>query len=181
MIACIGWGSLTWDPAGLPISGQWHDDGPQLPIEFVRQSDNGRLTLAINPGSSVVRTYWASLNVNDLEAAIEALRIREGRTRRKWIGDWSHTQLANDERTNVIAQWANEHGIASVVWAALPPKFHGQNGLAPTEREAVAYLLKLTGEERRLAEEYVRRTPSQIRTSYRASIERELGWTPKSA
>jgi hypothetical protein len=43
-IACVGWGSLVWDPRDLPVKGAWRPDGPRLPIEFARQSDNGRLT-----------------------------------------------------------------------------------------------------------------------------------------
>lgn len=37
-IAIIGWGSLVWDPRDLPIESPWHDDGPELPIEFARIS-----------------------------------------------------------------------------------------------------------------------------------------------
>lgn len=37
------------------------------------------------------------------------------------------------------------------------------------------------GNEHQNAEEYVRRTPSQIRTTFRDRIERELGWTARSS
>jgi len=45
-IACLGWGSLIWSPRTLPVSGDWHTDGPHLPIEFSRQAADGRITLA---------------------------------------------------------------------------------------------------------------------------------------
>ncbi|HOW68396.1 MAG TPA: hypothetical protein P5055_13320 [Candidatus Paceibacterota bacterium] len=47
-IAILGWGSLIWNPRDLPITGDWQGDGPVLPIEFTRISDNGRLTLVID-------------------------------------------------------------------------------------------------------------------------------------
>ncbi len=47
-IGIIGWGSLIWDPRGLPIKCKWHKNGPELPIEFSRISQDGRLTLVID-------------------------------------------------------------------------------------------------------------------------------------
>lgn len=54
MIVCLGWGSLIWDQKNLPVKGQWHEDGPSLPVEFVRQSINGRLTLVIDQSSQLM-------------------------------------------------------------------------------------------------------------------------------
>jgi hypothetical protein len=47
-IACIGWGSLIWDNGNLDSKGDWQNDGPMIPVEFARQSKNGRITLVID-------------------------------------------------------------------------------------------------------------------------------------
>jgi hypothetical protein len=50
--------------------------------------------------------------------------------------------------------------------------------LQPPSAEAVIdYLSKLKGEERLLAETYVRCAPPQIDTAYRRRIVQALGWT----
>ena len=43
----------------LNIENKWFEDGPLLPIEFTRQSDNGRMTLIIDNAAKPVRTLWA--------------------------------------------------------------------------------------------------------------------------
>jgi 1-acyl-sn-glycerol-3-phosphate acyltransferase len=48
-IAVLGWGSLIWSPGNLKIDREWHEDGPFLPIEFARVSQDGRLTLVLFP------------------------------------------------------------------------------------------------------------------------------------
>jgi hypothetical protein len=65
-----------------------------------------------------------------------------------------------------------------VVWTALPAKFAGASGRAPTSEEAVAWLDSLQGDDRAKAEDYVRRTPAHIDTHYRRLIEKRLGWRP---
>ncbi len=46
--AVLAWGSLVWDPRALQTTGKFTANGPLLPIEFCRVSDDGRLTLAID-------------------------------------------------------------------------------------------------------------------------------------
>src|SRR6266545_5049596 len=72
-IACLGWGSLVWDPRQLPVYPQWFEDGPFVPIEFTRQSSDGRMTLVIDPRSARVRVLWAHMVPLDLGAAVRAL------------------------------------------------------------------------------------------------------------
>jgi hypothetical protein len=77
-----------------------------------------------------------------------------------------------------IAAWMKGKGIDAVVWTALPAKFAGASGRAPTLEEAVAWLDSLQGAQRAKAEDYIRRTPAHIDTRYRRLIEQRLGWRP---
>ena len=76
-IACLGWGSLCWDARELPVH-EWRKDGPILPLEFARQSQDGRITLAVTVGGTELQTLWAELSAVSLEDAANLLRSREG-------------------------------------------------------------------------------------------------------
>ena len=73
-----GWGSLIWKPGDLPIKGNWKEDGPLLPIEFARQSNDGRITLVLVPKYPLLNCCWIELDCNDFQEAQEALCKREG-------------------------------------------------------------------------------------------------------
>jgi hypothetical protein len=173
MIACLGWGSLVWDPKKLPIKGEWQNDGPYVPVEFLRQSNNGRLTLVIDPLSQPMPILWAELNVCKLSEAVEHLRIRE-ETSCKKIGRWPDAN--GYEYGSEIANWAKSKGINGVVWTSLGPKFNGVDGRRPSEIEAIQYLDELTDDKRNLAREYVEKAPSQIDTHYRRAFAIGLNW-----
>ena len=179
MIAILGWGSLVWDPGALSIHRQWHTDGPYARAEFVRQSNNGRLTLVLLQGAEPVRSLWATFAGSDLTQAREDLCTREGippKNLKKHIGSWSRGD-ANPACVLDLEPWASARGIESVVWTALPPKFGGVDGTSPTVDQAVSYLASLTGPARDLAEQYIRRAPPQVDTFYRRRIEAALGWS----
>lgn len=177
IIACLGWGSLIWDPRELPIQRQWFEDGPFMKIEFARHSNDDRITLVIVPEAAPVRTLWAVMDTSDLEAAREALRQREGRPGVDKIGTWRKGENAPAAIPS-IADWAVAHGIDAVIWTALPTKIAATDNRTPTDDEVLSHLSSLQGAARDNAERYIRLAPRQIDTVYRRKIEAKLGWTP---
>jgi hypothetical protein len=118
------------------------------------------------------------MDTADLDAAREALRVREGIPRKnfgKHIGTW---MLGHPCPQMILSlpEWATARGVTDVVWTALPPKLPATKG-SPASR-VVRHLAALRGQQRITAEDYVRRTPRQIDTSYRRLIEAALQWTP---
>ena len=176
-IACLGWGSLVWDPRELPILRHWFSDGPLVPVEFLRQSSDGRITLVIGQEVPVVRSFWALMDTPDLAIAREALRQREGTSSKRpdHIGAWQYGTKAPESIAG-LDRWADVTQVEAVVWTALPPKI-GAVERAPSSEEVIAYLSQLTGSARDHAEQYIRRAPRQIDTPYRRQIESTLGWT----
>jgi hypothetical protein len=173
---------LIWDPRELPIVGRWLGDGPFVPVEFARQSSNGRITLVITPGAVPVRVFWAQFAPMDLADACDALGGREGVPdgwREKYIGRW---RVGDDPPDAIpgLAPWAQGRGVDAVVWTALPPRFDGQEQV-PAVDEVIGYLEGLRGGTRDEAERYIRCAPAQTDTAYRRRIEVELGWRGRCA
>lgn len=178
-VACLAWGSLVWNPGELPIDGRWHSDGPGVQVEYLRQSKDGRLTLVLEASASIVPALWARMQSNDLPSAVTALAARENigpKSTPKFIGSWSKGQTEPD-LVHGLADWAYTNDIEHVIWTALPPFFDGQQVTA-TKEQALSYLRGLSGEAKEKSEQYVRMTPSQVRTRYRRVIEETLHWVP---
>ncbi|WP_371432467.1 hypothetical protein [Novosphingobium sp.] len=170
-IACLGWGSLYWNPDGLPV-GAWREDGPELPLEFARLSGGGRVTLVVMPDGPRVPTLWTLLDVGDLAAGMAALRKREN-TKSAWIGRWP-TGIGSLFEAE-ISEWAAGKGLDGVVWTAIPPKWNNEDGRVPTEDEVVSYLTGLQGAATIEPFKYVRNAPPQIQTPYRPALARVVG------
>ncbi len=183
-IGCLGWGSLVWDPRELPVRSAWFDDGPWLPVEFARQSANGRITLVICGVEHSVRAYWSLLAVSELETAKAAFAAREGIKARyveQHVGFWEAASgRSNGAAATTIARWAQDKALDAVLWANLPIGFIGRRGQVPPADEILHYLRRLPPVPGKLAQQYIRRTPPQIDTPYRRRIEQELGWKAAS-
>lgn len=175
-IACLGWGSLIWDPRTLPLASQWHSDGPELCVEFVRQSADDRITLVIDPSAAPLEVLWARLDVQNLAKARTALADRE-RCQAQHVGCWSVGE-AEPASIPLLEPWARSRAFDAVVWTALPARYHGLEA-TPTIEQVLAHLRALRDEKLARAEAYIRRAPRQIMTTYRRRIETELGWYPR--
>lgn len=179
-IACLGWGSLIWQPGNLLIRRAWFEDGPLLPIEFTRQSKDGRLTLVINESAKATRTLWALMATDNLNDAKRNLQEREGiplKNIDKSIGVVSANEDAKSKIEVIIKEWMQNLKIDAVIWTNLPSKFQGENNRTPTIEEAISYIKSLDINSKKNAEEYIRKTPRQIDTDYRRKIESEFGWS----
>ncbi|WP_333617514.1 hypothetical protein [Mixta calida] len=173
-IACLGWGSLLWKPDALPVSGDWHADGPSLPIEFSRIGDSGELATAVCINAPLVPVFWTKLAVDTLEQACDALRQREQIPEER--SDGIGALITQGSATGPLAEWAQARQIDAVIWTALPPRIAYSEGLIPTLDDAVAYLSELQGEKRDHARHYLEQVPRQIDTPYRRGIKARLGW-----
>lgn len=183
LIACLGWGSLVWDPRELPREGTWQEGGPRLPIEFSRISSDGRLTLAIDPkkGESVPTRFVLSPRA-DLEDAVCDLRAREG-TSSKHIGyiDLEHEKKSyrEEEVGGIIRHWAKVHGFDAVVWTDLVPNFKKETDVPFSLDAAVKYLNGLPKNVAKQAREYIERAPTEVDTPLRRRL-RDSGWLKRA-
>ncbi len=186
-IAILGWGSLIWQPKKLEYNKSfgWQKDGPILPIEFARISKDGRLTLVITENGSKVPVSYTLSNYQNLDEAILNLAVREGSGRNS-IGSYNKIDdtFSHDVifKQNILG-WIIEKDIDAVIWTNLGENWDIKNEkgeiisqIQPNNR--IEYLKELKGNTSVLAEEYIRRTPSQIQTHFRKLIEEELKWKP---
>ncbi len=179
-IACLGWGSLIWKPESLLIQREWFKDGPFLPIEYTRKSNDGRLTLVISNEAKLVRTLWAIMDTVDLSVAITSLRIREriGKNNfNKNIGSILVEENQIDPIKISIKIWAQSLQIDAVIWTSLLPKFDEEETRIINVNEALTYFKNCDVNTLALAKEYIRKTPKQIDTDFRRTFEKVFNWT----
>ncbi len=177
-IACIGWGSLIWDARDLPIKTPWSDDGPLLPIEFARESSDGRITLVLTDSSNNLISLWTLMNVRNITEAKNALAKREGISENNIkysIGFWdSASNSSHGHSSNIIEAWAKNKSLDGVVWTNLKYGFKSSRGVMPKYRNILSHFNSLPNEKFKVAEEYIRKTPIQINTEYRSRLEVDL-------
>ncbi len=181
-IACLGWGSLIWDPRSLPIRGSWYEDGPVLPIEFARESGGKRITLVIVDVAIQVRSLWALMSIRTLQEAKNELAEREGISKgniKHSIGSWnSASENIHGKCSTEIGAWATNLHLDAVVWTNLKYGFRQARDKMPEYDEILSHIASLGHEQRQVVEEYVRRTPRQVDTEFRRNLQRDLGWDP---
>src|SRR2546425_1978765 len=156
-IACLGWGSLVWDPRSLPVRSIWFCDGPLIPIEFARQSSGDRITIVIANVPERVRTLWALLAAPNLNTAKTDLAEREeiSKNIERDIAFWTSNQKSDHPEVDVIGAWASRTGLDGVVWTALEPGLSKKRGSVPTEEAVLRFLRSLPQHRQRAAEEYI--------------------------
>lgn len=184
-IAVLGWGSLIWCPGKLRIRTRWRPDGPLLPIEFARISQDDRLTLVIHPGSADQPTYWALSEFTTLGEVRDNLRERERSKSRDIHHVLRDGNAANGASPGIVkrmTEWLTQHeNIEAVVWTGLPSNWKEKRGLNFTPEDAVNFLLELQAEGARpkatydRAREYVTNTPPVVDTAVRKAM-RARGW-----
>jgi hypothetical protein len=175
-IACIGWGSLIWNLGNLKIQKRWFEDGPILPIEFTRISNDERVTLIIDKEAKPIQTLWALMTCNDIEEAKKSLKDREG-TYISDIHSVNQNDKVTDEIKHEIQKWLNKKEIDCAIWTGLSYSKKTQRG-RPSVDYIISYLRTLKDQQKQVAEEYIRKAPKQINTEYRIAIEKTFGWTP---
>lgn len=175
-IACLGWGSLIWRPESLLIQNKWFEDGAILPIEFTRQSDNGRMTLIIDKDALPVRTLWALMATDNLQTAIDSLKERESIKKDDLIHFAEASDETEDEIKQIIIDWLKIKNLDMAIWTGLSLNQRIQKE-RPSKDSVIQHLRELSYIDGKAAEEYIRKAPKQIDTEYRRAIEAEFGWT----
>ncbi len=180
-IACLGWGSLIWDPRELEVKGEWDKSGPRLPIEFARILDDGRIGLVLAARASAVQVQWAEMNAEKLDEAVQNLADREGFiTYREQPSDRVGLLLRNPDQTGTsevrpsrkvddvgaveeeIRRWLGTTDMDAVIWTNSQPRKRSNKAphewvyVKPTEDEVIVHLRQLAGLQRYVALEYIR-------------------------
>jgi hypothetical protein len=152
-----------------------------LKVDFLRMSNNGRITLVLDASAQWVRSLWTVMTLEDLREARIALARREGTysddNPTHHIDAWS-TNSPSPPLIEGLPEWCKHHGIEHVIWTALRSRFH-RIDRTPSADEVVDYLRGLQGDKKIDAERYIRRAPKQVMTPLRHRIGVDLGWTPE--
>jgi hypothetical protein len=180
----LAWGSSVWDPRDLQIASKFAPNGPLLPIEFCRVSEDGRLTLAIDETfGALCKTYSAPSALEGLDAARDNLCLSEGLADARAIGfvepaSGRQSDLATQSHPQVVATigaWAESLGYDAAIWTALTSNFDdwGKGGEPFSVSAALQYLETLEGEDTAKfahALAYIRKAPPEVETPVREEV-----------
>lgn len=174
-IAVLAWGSLVWNTGGLRIVGRWQTGGPTLPIEFSRVSDDGHLSLVIDPKhGQPVETLFARSTFTNLTDAVANLRKRETTSSQKigYVNRIRHTERPYSRQhhpaaCDAIKAWAQANEWDAVIWTALISNFQQRLKTPFSPFAAVDYVNSLRGTTKAKTLEYIRRAPAEVDTPVR--------------
>ena len=181
-IAIIAWGSLVRRPETLSFIGSFKLTDLQLPIEFCRVSDDGRLTLVVDGAYGAPCPARVAVSGFDaLPYAINNLRKRE-RTTRENIGfvemrSGQHSPKigrgAPFETVDVVKSWVADNGYDAAIWTSLERNLPAAESAtaAFSAEAAIRYLESLHDPASDYALNHIRDAPSEVRTPVRAAIE----------
>jgi hypothetical protein len=176
-IAILVWGSLFWDPRNLSFNGNWHFDGPLLPIEFARISSGNRLTLVINRESQAVQTLYCISAQDSIQEAIINLAEREGTINLLnigFIGFESNRVSVRAEHEFILPMlrdWNTDKKFDAIIWSDFGNNFVDQSGMDFTFGNIVRFLTRLNEAQLREALRYIVKTPQQVGTDFRRGIQ----------
>ncbi|MGO2357359.1 MAG: hypothetical protein ACTH6S_04015 [Mesonia sp.] len=183
-IAILGWGSLVWNPKSLQYNQEigWQKNGPMLPLEFSRISNDFRLTLVLEPTAKLVQSLYAISTNTTIDEAVLNLAVREGSARSAigYYGKYTNETKLNDFKyIENIKEWLTIHPeIDAVIWTNLKANWKKTDRVKSKKRDRLEHLKALDGSTKAIAEEYIRKAPFQITTNFRKEIENEFKWYP---
>jgi hypothetical protein len=175
--AILGWGSLLNNLGNIPVVGNWQSGGPELPLEFSRISQDGRLTLVVDEQHGQAnQVFYVQSGRDTIREAIEDLNEREGSgdvSKICWVSLVSENtcETATAKYPDAVAgvkNWAAEKGFDAVIWCGFRPRFRdaGQpNSFSP--ENALVYINGLRGETKNAATAYINAVHPRIRTPFR--------------
>jgi hypothetical protein len=175
-IAILAWGSLIWDPRNLKVNGAWKEDGPLLPVEFARISQDLRLTLVIRPSSKQVKVLYIESAFTELNEAIKNLQERERCTDSISIGfvnfiDGSfNIKRTPEEIKQELTNWNATKNYDAIIWTDLGQNFRNNTKMEFNIHNAKRHLSGLKPLEYEAAKNYILKAPEQIKTQYRKQL-----------
>lgn len=178
-ISVLAWGSIVWDRRNLAITTDFEPIGPCLPIEFCRVSRGGRLTLVIDESFGTPCIIYSALSAfDDLNAAIDNLRDREGMPSPKGVGftvaDCSRQSARaielHPQVVKTITAWVNANGFDAAIWAALGSNFAEKASAPFSAAAAIRYLEMRSRDTLDGALNYIRQAPPEVQTPVRDAV-----------
>jgi len=176
---CPRLGLDRWDRKDLAVIAEFEPSGPLLPIEFCRVSGNGRLTLVIAEafGTRCI-TYSAISAFDDLDAAIENLRVRENMPSSRGVGfivprrrkASATAHQRHPQAVKAIAAWADGRGLDAAIWTALGSNFEEKTRKQFSVEAAIQYLESRDKKTLDAALDYIRRAPHEVQTPVREAV-----------